>query len=382
MLYKSVSRQSPLASLRREVRLRRHRQSLLLYVHLPDPSDPLTKYSDCHFEELFRLTKASFRELLTIIQGDLDRWDNRGRPLPPPYQLLLALHFYATGSLQKEIGERHGLAVSQPTVCRTIQRVSEALARRYEEFVVFPSISEAPDIHARFYATSHFPNIIGAIACTHIRISNPGGAMAEQCRNTQGWHSLKCQVVVGPDLRILTATTRFGGSVPSHLIYERSGLRRVLEQGEYGHLVGGRGYQCTRYLLTPIPSPSTQGERRYNHAHAAICHRVQSAIGLVQRRFQCMARELRSNPKTSCAVILSCFALHNFLLQRQGPGEVSEGPCAPDDGPQERFAGESESDAEGESYRCHVLHEWFSDEAEDQETHLGPSESVVSPNLP
>lgn len=196
--------------------------------------------------------------------------------------------------------------------------------------------------------------------------------MAEQCRNSRGWHSLKCQVVVGPDLRILTTTVRFGGSVSNQLIYERSGLRQVLEQGEYGHLVGGRGYQCTQYLLTPMPSPSTPAETRYNHAHAAICQRVQSAIGLVRRRFRCTARELRSNPKTSCAVIHSCFALHNFLLDRQGPGEVSEGPCAPDDGPEERFA--EESDTEGESYRRHVLHEWFSNEAEDQETHLDPSE--------
>ncbi|XP_050713689.1 uncharacterized protein LOC126996847 [Eriocheir sinensis] len=93
-----------------------------------------------------------------------------------------------------------------------------------------------------------------------------------------------------------------------------------------------------------------------------------------------MARELRSNPKTSCAVIMSRFALHNFLLERQGPGQVSEGLCAPDDGPQERFAGES--DAEGESYRRHVLHEWFSDEAEDQETHLGPSECCVNQPAP
>ncbi|MPC50794.1 hypothetical protein E2C01_044628 [Portunus trituberculatus] len=86
---------------------------------------------------------------------------------------------------------------------------------------------------------------------------------------------------------------------------------------------------------------------------------------MIRRRFQCTARELRSNPKTSCAVILSCFALHNFILQRQGPQEDAEALYAPDDGPQDRFSGEC--DPEGESYRQHIIHEWFSSDAPEEE---------------
>lgn len=191
--------------------------------------------------------------------------------------------------------------------------------------------------------------------------------MAEQCRNSKGWYSVNCQVVVGPDLRILTAIVRWGGSVPDWLIYENSRLRRVLEQGEYGHLVGDGAYQCQRYLLTPVPCPTTPAERSYNRAHSSTRRRAKRAFGMIRRRFQCTGRELRSNPKTSCAIILSCFALHNFVLQRQGPQEDSEALYAPDDGPQDRFSGEC--DPEGESYRQHIIHEWFSFDVPEDESH-------------
>lgn len=344
--------------LRREIRMRRYRQFLLLSTELQDPADPLSKYTTQEFQNIYRLSKELFCELLNMIQGDLERSDNRGRPLPAVYQLLIALHFYCSGSYQKVVGDQHGLQVSQPTVCRTIHRVSEALAKRYSQFVTFPSVAEAADVHTKFYEVAQFPNVIGAIDCIHMRISNPGGAMAEQCKNSKGWYSVNCQVVVGPDLRILTAIVRWGGSVPDWQIYENSRLKQVLEQGEYGHLVGDSAYQCQRYLLTPVINPVTPAEKCYNRAHSSTRRKVKRVFGMVKRRFQCTSQELRSNPKTSCAIILSCFALHNFALERQGPPDDSEALYAPDDSPQDRFIGDD--DPEGESYRQHIIYEWFS----------------------
>lgn len=50
-----------------------------------------------------RFSKESFCHLLNMIQGDLERSDNRGRPLPAVYQLLIALHFYCSGSYQVRV---------------------------------------------------------------------------------------------------------------------------------------------------------------------------------------------------------------------------------------------------------------------------------------
>lgn len=182
--------------------------------------------------------------------------------------------------------------------------------------------------------------------------------MAEQCKNSKGWYSVNCQVVVGPDLKILTAIVRWGGSVPDWQIYENSRLKQLLEQGDYGHLVDDSAYQCQRYLLTPVCNPVTPGEKCYNRAHSSTRRKVRRVFGMVKRRFQCTSQELRSNLKTSCAIILSCFALHNFALERQGLPNESEALYAPDDSPQDRYMGEC--DPEGESYRQHVIYEWFS----------------------
>lgn len=89
-------------------------------------------------------------------------------------------------------------------------------------------------------------------------------------------------MVSGPDLRILTAIVRWGGSVPDHQIYQTSRVKRVLEQGEYGHLVGDDGYQCQRYLLTPVPIPSTTADVCYNRALAATHTPVKKVCKLIQ----------------------------------------------------------------------------------------------------
>lgn len=52
--------------LRREIRMRRYRQWLLLSTELQDPGDPLSKYTNEEFEEIYRYISMNYIFILSL----------------------------------------------------------------------------------------------------------------------------------------------------------------------------------------------------------------------------------------------------------------------------------------------------------------------------
>jgi hypothetical protein len=69
--------------------------------YLRDLDDPLTFHSKEEFAIRYRFRKQTvITVLLPLVQVQLAAMDNRGLPILPMLQLLLALRFYATASYQ------------------------------------------------------------------------------------------------------------------------------------------------------------------------------------------------------------------------------------------------------------------------------------------
>lgn len=90
----------------------------------------------------------------------------------------------------------HGM--SQQTVGRIIKKISKQIALLLPHFIHFPKNSEIAEIKQGFFRIAHFPNVIGAIDCTHVRIKCPkskvGHEMAGHYINRKGYYSLNVQV--------------------------------------------------------------------------------------------------------------------------------------------------------------------------------------------
>ena len=69
--------------------------------YLRDLVNPLEFYGEDDFRRRFRFRKDSFvNVVLPLVEEELSQPTNRGLPISPVHQLLLALRFYATGSYQ------------------------------------------------------------------------------------------------------------------------------------------------------------------------------------------------------------------------------------------------------------------------------------------
>ncbi|XP_060806387.1 putative nuclease HARBI1 [Amyelois transitella] len=274
-----------------------------------DFQDPFDYYSSEEFRRRYRFTKDVVHfVLLPLINKDLEKLTARGLPVPPLYQLLVSLRFYASGSFQMITGDL--ISISQPTVSRIVKRVSHLFCLKVQEFIKFPNNLQR--IKEDFYVIASFPGIIGAVD-THIPIQNPGGPYAEVFRNRKKIFSINTQVVCGPNLEIFDIVADRPGSVHDNRIFLASSLKRKMEQGIIdGILLGDSGYGCQRYLLTPVAQPENNSEENYNKAHIKTRNTVERTIGVWKRIFPCLSKKMATNLTTSCNVIVATAVLYNI----------------------------------------------------------------------
>nr|CAD7207158.1 unnamed protein product [Timema douglasi] len=136
--------------------------------------DHYAKWTDKEFFVRFRLTKETVLELLDLIREDLET--STDRSLSPMNQLLLTLRFYALGSLLISVGDFSGVHKSTASVI--IKKVSLIIANLRPQFIHFPhTAADKKTNQVEFYSKNHFPRVVGAIDCTHIRIQSPGYAL-------------------------------------------------------------------------------------------------------------------------------------------------------------------------------------------------------------
>ena len=141
-----------------------------------------------------------------IIEADISAHNERGNPIPAEIKLLLTLRCYATGTFQEACADL--CDISQPSASHIIERVSEAIARVKIHYIQFPTAELLQQTKLEFWRICAFPNVVGTIDCTHIKISYPGGENAELFRNQKGFFLLNVQAVSDPNLEIQNIVVR------------------------------------------------------------------------------------------------------------------------------------------------------------------------------
>ncbi|XP_055851311.1 putative nuclease HARBI1 [Episyrphus balteatus] len=215
------------------------------------PRIGLDRWDDRDFIYRFRLSKPITLMVLSLIEDSLPCNEGRSRELRGITQLLIALRYYALGSIQLAVADFIGVSIA--TVHRTLKRVSQAIAKLAPRFVRMPETRmERLEAARNLYAIAKFPRTTGAIDCTHVRIQSPGGSDPELFRNRKGWFSLNVQTVAAADLKIIDIVARWQGSTHHQRIFNLSNSKQRFERGDFEHfiIIGDSGYANTRYLAT------------------------------------------------------------------------------------------------------------------------------------
>jgi nuclease HARBI1 len=127
-----------------------------------------------------------------LLKDTLEHKTRRNHALPLHLQIIISLRYFATGSLESVLGNM--IHVDQCTVSRTIKRTTVALLSTAKNFIIFPTGDAAVTTKQQFFALAGFPNVLGAVDGTHIRIRSPGGGMSQCFYCRKGYPSINVQV--------------------------------------------------------------------------------------------------------------------------------------------------------------------------------------------
>lgn len=119
-------------------------QRNFLRIHrkrLRDATDPF-EIPESRFMELYRLNRTS----ATILLNELKPFMAEGVRktfIPQPIRMCAALHFFATGSFHRDIGQDFVVSISRSVVCRSVQEVAGILeSKLMSKWIKFPSTRE------------------------------------------------------------------------------------------------------------------------------------------------------------------------------------------------------------------------------------------------
>ena len=129
---------------------------------------PSSIYEDHELHNFFRFGNDSLNYFEDLFTPKLERETKRSHALPVRIQILICLRFLASGAMYSDIATQFG--VHKSTVSRVVDDVVECFIDLKDEVIVFPQ--ERADIVA-VQRGFDFPNMIGAVDGTHIRIVRP-----------------------------------------------------------------------------------------------------------------------------------------------------------------------------------------------------------------
>lgn len=117
-----------------------------------------------------------------MLHNNLVTQTNRSYAISPLLQILITLRFYATDTFQCVLDDL--VNVTQPTVLRVVKSVTYEIANLSSEFIKMPeTIENIRKTKSGFFELGGFPNILGCVDGTYIKIQSPGGDNGELYRN-------------------------------------------------------------------------------------------------------------------------------------------------------------------------------------------------------
>ena len=217
----------------------------------------------------------------------------------------------------RSVAEKFG--VGRATAFRALRRVIYALYCVAPLFIRWPRDQYAVNVMEHFEESCGFPNIIGAIDGTHIKIRAPVED-ANSYINRKGFHSINLQVACTSCGLFTHCYAGQVGSVHDSRVFRNSPVARFLETPDQyfpnnSHLIGNAAYGIHPHVMVPFRNNGhlTARQINFNYCLSSTRMAMERAIDALKMRFRILLdclplRDMEKIPE----FIIACCVLHNI----------------------------------------------------------------------
>ena len=156
------------------------------------------------------------------------------------------------------------------------------------KFITWPLGVQRENVIDGFSRKANFPNVIGSIDGTHIKIKAPK-EHPETYVNRKGYHSLILQAVCREDMQFTHVVAGNVGSCHDARVLRKSNLwENGHEQCGQAHVIGDAAYPLREWLMTPFRDNGhlTPKQRHFNTRLSTTRVTIERAFGIFKGRFR------------------------------------------------------------------------------------------------
>lgn len=147
----------------------------------------------------YRLSRPVVLELYELLNYDLERPTMRSHSILVSLKISTTLRFFATGSFFGVTGDIHGIGKS--SVSRIVTEFTNAITQRHQNYIKLPRTgNEINKVMQGFNSIANFPNVLGAVDGTIIKILAPKNDK-HLFVNRKNFHSINIQSVCDSNLK-------------------------------------------------------------------------------------------------------------------------------------------------------------------------------------
>ncbi|XP_037610802.1 putative nuclease HARBI1 [Sebastes umbrosus] len=313
-------------------------QDELLGHVAPDCSPPscFDDFDDDALFQMFHLTRPCIAFITDAVRIRMKNNNAlKKSAMPVDATVMVSLNYFAHGVSSADVVQR--VAPNQADSPAVISALSGVIAGLADQFISFPLIKDAKtNVALKIKKLCGIPNVLGVLAPAHfkIRASPYEKETFRSFVNTLGYTSVVSQIICDSDGNILSVEKCCVGSTFEQEMWESSFKGREMEEELHGPywVIGGKGYQLSKHVLTPVPQPANDSETRFNDAHTKIHNVMRTTLGSMKRRFRCLmqlgfAQEGSLDKKAN--IIKACSVLHNIAKKFSVPPPPVAGKIEP-----------------------------------------------------
>ena len=176
---------------------------------------------------------------------------NFRKPLEVSLKLAVTLRHLPTGESYTSL--QYHCRVGRSTICKFVPQVCKAILKEFQqEYLVCPTdLEDWKKIEERFRNRWKFPHAVSALDGKHIAIKKPKKSGSEYF-NYKGYICLFLLALVDADYKFLWVNAGASGSSSDAQIFNRSKMKRRIENGTLGLLPPeplGPGWPDLHYFL-------------------------------------------------------------------------------------------------------------------------------------